>query len=191
MRIFNCDHCQKKYKRSWHQARHSQMKHENSNASTATTTSSAGTPPIGTSPEINGNVIMTNNNFSYQQQIPQMPSSAAAAQPPLPDLNQVPVQSHHQQIHHQQSNAIISQNQQQQHTVNNVWNPMNSGSYGSSPTTSEMDQQSKAYPSMGTGINGEYVHYAVNEQYSNKFDIQPTPPPVQPVQASYDSWVSL
>ena len=72
--MFNCDHCQKKYKRSWHQVRHSQMKHENSNASTTTTLSSAGTPEINESPtpEMNGN-----SNFTYQlQQVPQMPSQA-------------------------------------------------------------------------------------------------------------------
>lgn len=171
--MFNCDHCQKKYKRSWHQARHSQMKHENSNASTATT-SSAGTPPT---PEINGN-IPNNNNYNYQhqlQQVPQMPS-----QPLVQDMNA----QHH--MHHQQQSVSIPQptsswehqQQQQQHV-----------GYG---TPNEMVNNVPPMPQQPPDIvnNGEYVNYAVNEQYSNKFEQVQTPPAaVTSAPTSYDSWV--
>lgn len=171
--MFNCDHCQKKYKRSWHQARHSQMKHENSNASTATT-SSAGTPPT---PEINGN-IPNNNNYNYQhlQQVPQMPS-----QPIVQDLNQI-APSHTQQ---QQSVTIPP--------ATNTWNPMSHPQQQQHHTNYAASNElldTKAYnvqQPVEQVHNGEYANYVVNEQYSNKFEqVQPTPVAVNPV---YDSWV--
>lgn len=177
--MFNCDHCQKKYKRSWHQARHSQMKHENSNASTATT-SSAGTPPT---PEINGNVT---GNYNYQlQQVPQMPS-----QPLAQEMNQVaPTQ--------QQQNAIIP-------PVSNDWSPMPHPQQQPQP---QQNHQHSTYSATNELINaksynvqqpaevvnnGEYANYVVNEQYSNKFEqVQPTPAGSTVVnQAPYDSWVN-
>jgi hypothetical protein len=160
-RMFNCDHCQKKYKRSWHQARHSQMKHENSNASTATT-SSAGTPPT---PEINGNIPGHNNNYNYQhqlQQVPQMPS-----QPIVQDVNA----QHHMQ--------------HQPHPTTNTWEQMTvPQQVGYVPEIVNNVQQPE--------VNGEYANYAVNEQYSNKFEQVPTTPTVvTPAPSSYDNWVSL
>lgn len=158
--MFNCDHCQKKYKRSWHQARHSQMKHENSNASTATT-SSAGTPPT---PEINGN-IPNNSNYNYQQlqQVPQMPSQ------PIQDLNQ-------------QQNVTIP-------PVSNAWNPMPHPQHHSPyAATNEEMVDTKTYnvqQPVEQVNNGEYASYAVNEQYSNKFE----PTPVGAVNPTYDTWV--
>ena len=74
--MFSCDHCQKKYKRSWHQVRHSQMKHENSNASTATT-SSAGTPPT---PEVNSRTFSTPDQINGAFGSPEM--NGAFASPP-------------------------------------------------------------------------------------------------------------
>lgn len=158
--MFNCDHCQKKYKRSWHQARHSQMKHENSNASTATT-SSAGTPPT---PEINGN-IPTNNNYNYQQlqQVPQMPP-----QPIAPEINQI----------HQQNVAIPAPE---------TWSPMNQQHqtmYAAAPNEIMGQNVQQPIPPPAVINEAEYANYAVNEQYSNKFE-QAQPPP-----APYDSWVS-
>lgn len=191
--MFNCDHCQKKYKRSWHQARHSQMKHENSNASTATT-SSAGTPPT---PEINGN-IPNNSNYNYQQlqQVPQMPS-----QPPAQEMNQgVAPQQQHQHLH-QQNVAIPPANnnwnhienpqqlQQQQHQV--IYAAANDDVDSKNYIAPAMPPQQAA--PVGSVSNSDYVNYAVNEQYSNKFEqVQTTPAGVTsaPNPTSYDSWVS-
>ena len=176
--MFNCDHCQKKYKRSWHQARHSQMKHENSNASTATT-SSAGTPPT---PEINGNIPNNiNNNYNYQQlqQVPQMPS-----QPIVQDLNQIAPTL---QLQNQQQNVIIP-------PVSNTWNPMSHPQqqpHHTAYATNEMidvKPYSVQQPVEQVAHNGEYASYVVNEQYSNKFE-QVQPAPVGAVNPSYDSWV--
>lgn len=190
--MFNCDHCQKKYKRSWHQARHSQMKHENSNASTATT-SSAGTPPT---PEINGNVTH-NSNYNYQQlqQVPQMPS-----QPLVQDINHTaPAQQHHQL----QQNASVSP------VTTNSWSPMahpqqqqlNQHHNVGYPSVNDMTEPKNyqtppmpVQPSADNLNNGEYVNYAVNEQYSNKFEqVQTTPAGAAsaPNPTSYDSWVSF
>jgi hypothetical protein len=194
--MYNCDHCQKKYKRSWHQARHSQMKHENSNASTATT-SSAGTPPT---PEINGNIISNvNNNYNYQQlqQVPQMPSQ----QPLTQDLNQLSQSPQH--LHHPHQNVSIPQ------AVNN-WNqvapqpiqqpihqPPSHQHHAGYEAATEMNPKGYAPP---PGMpqqervvhNGEYVNYAINEQYSNKFEqVQAAPPVANPAPNPYDSWVSF
>lgn len=175
--MFNCDHCQKKYKRSWHQARHSQMKHENSNASTATT-SSAGTPPT---PEINGN-IPNNSNYNYQQmqQVPQMPS-----QPIVQDLNQIALTHQHQ---NQQQNVTIP-------PASSTWNPMphpQQQHHSPYAATNEM-VDTKSYnvqQPVEQVNNGEYASYVVNEQYSNKFE-QAQPTPVGAVNpTSYDSWVN-
>lgn len=202
--MFNCDHCQKKYKRQWHQARHSQMKHENSNASTATT-SSAGTPPT---PEINGN-IPNNNNYNYQQlqQVPQMPS-----QPIVQDLNHMSPMQHQQQsvtippvanswnqmaqlpIQQQQQNHPIQQQSVQQ---NQHQSPQQLDQHAMYPAT-EMNDSTKNYnasqsvPQQTTVQNGEYMNYAVNEQYSSKFEhAQATPSAVTGANPSpYDSWVS-
>lgn len=178
--MFNCDHCQKKYKRSWHQARHSQMKHENSNASTATT-SSAGTPPT---PEINGN-IPNNSNYNYQQlqQVPQMP--------PQQDLHQLTTTHIHPNPH---QNAIIppvssqswdnvsqSQHLQHQQPVYDVTNDANNV---------------KGYNIQQPGevvTNGDYVNYAVNEQFSNKFEQVQAPPPAGAIAqppVHYETWVT-
>lgn len=49
-------------------------------------------------------------------------------------------------------------------------------------------------PSADNLNNGEYVNYAVNEQYSNKFEqVQTTPAGAAsaPNPTSYDSWVSF
>lgn len=176
IRMFNCDHCQKKYKRSWHQARHSQMKHENSNAST-TTTSSAGTPPT---PEINGN-IPNNSNYNYQQlqQVPQMPLQQ--------DLHQLTTTHVHSNQH---QNAIIppvssqtwdnvSQSQHSQ-VHQPVYDAVNSKSYN-------IEQPSEVT------TNGDYVNYAVNEQFSNKFEQVHAPPPgaIAQLPVNYESWVSI
>lgn len=179
--MFNCDHCQKKYKRYSHQARHNQMKHENSNASTATT-SSAGTPPT---PEINGN-IPSNSNYNYQQlqQVPQMPSQAV-----VPDVT--PPQLHQQQnvsippANNTWNHMAHPQQQQQQHHMNYA------------AANEVLDTKNYNNPSMppqptdGAINNGEYVNYAVNEQYSNKFEQVTTPAGANsaPNATSYDSWV--
>ena len=210
--MYNCDHCQKKYKRSWHQARHNQMKHENSNTSTATTSSSAETPPT---PEINGNLnlpsanninnnnspinnnntIASNNNFNYQQAIHQQTathqsqqsqhtisqdiSNIAQQQPSHPAQNIIPQQqsvwNNHQMSPQQQTGHNSPQAHHQTHL-----------NYGS-----EMMDTAKSYvaPPMNSSNvnNGQYVHYAVNEQYTNKYEMQT--PAAQ--QVSYDSWVSV
>lgn len=150
------------------------MKHENSNASTATT-SSAGTPPT---PEINGNIPGHNNNYNYQhqlQQVPQMPS-----QPLVQDINA----QHHMQ--HQQMLPVQSPN---------TWDP---------PITVSQQQMNYTPPNEVVTVtpipqqtpeivqNSEYVNYAVNEQYSNKFEqVTTTPPVVTPALNSYDNWVSF
>ncbi|KAL7025133.1 hypothetical protein ACKWTF_013356 [Chironomus riparius] len=220
VRMFNCDHCQKKYKRSWHQARHNQMKHENSNTSTATTSSSAETPPT---PEINGNLnlpsantinnnnnspinnnntIASNNNFNYQQAIQQQTATHQSQhtisqeisniQPSHPAQNIIP-QQQQQSVWNNQNQAQAQPHHQmspqQQHTGHNSPQAHHQThlSYGS-----EMMDTTKSYaatpPMSSTPVNnGQYVHYAVNEQYANKYEIQT--PPAQ--QVSYDSWVSV
>jgi hypothetical protein len=147
------------------------MKHENSNASTATT-SSAGTPPT---PEINGNIPGHNNYYQHElQHVPQMPS-----QPIVHDMNaqhhmqhqQHPIQAtnswdQHQMTVPQQQVGYVPPNE----IVNNV---------------TPMQQTSEV-------ANGDYINYAVNEQYSNKFEqVQSTPAIVNPVTNSYDNWVSF
>lgn len=187
--MYNCDHCQKKYKRSWHQARHSHMKHENSNASTATT-SSAGTPPT---PEINGN-IPNNSNYNYQQlqQVPQMPS-----QPLAQEINPVTPTQQHQQQQIQQQNASIPPD-----TWNHMAHPQQppqavhgNHQHGNYATTNEaMDAKIFEPPlhTPGTVNNGEYVNYAVNEQYSNKFEqVQTTPAGAPTPTTHYESWVTF
>jgi hypothetical protein len=199
--MFNCDHCQKKYKRSWHQARHNQMKHENSNASTATT-SSTGTPPT---PEINGNLNNNNNtNFNYQQI--QMPQQPPISQDHSNISSPIPAPQPLQQ--QQQQNIIPSGTTTATHIQQNVWDPHHHQQQQVTPQPmnygNEMIDSNKNYgmqqpPINNVGMNnGEFMHYAVNEQYSNKFDVQ-APSPVnaqqqqqqQPQQhVSYDSWVS-
>lgn len=160
------------------------MKHENSNASTATT-SSAGTPPT---PEINGNVP---NSYSYQQlqQVPQMPS-----QPLAQDMNQAAAPTQ------QQQNAIIPP------VASNTWNPMphpqqsqqsqppQSQHHSAYSATNELiDTKTYNVQQPETVSNGEYANYVVNEQYSNKFEqVQPSPTGSTAVnQAPYDSWVNF
>lgn len=180
--MFNCDHCQKKYKRSWHQARHSQMKHENSNASTATT-SSAGTPPT---PEINGNIPGHNNNYNYQhqlQQVPQMPS-----QPLVQDMNA----QHHMQ--HQQPHTIQTTNTWDQQMTVAPQDQQQQVAYTAAPPNEMVNNVSPMPQPQHTPEivhNGDYVNYAVNEQYSNKFEQvqQTTPAVVTPTPNSYDNWV--
>lgn len=64
-----------------------------------------------------------------------------------------------------------------------------SKSYGIPPPASTTSPAAPMQPNNNNMINGEYVHYAVNEQYSNKFDMQAAPTPAP--QVSYDSWVSF
>ena len=172
--MYNCDHCKKNYKRSWHQARHSQMKHENSNASTATT-SSAGTPPT---PEINGNIPGHINNYNYQhqlQQVPQMPS-----QPLVQDINA----QHHMQ--HQLMLPVQSPNTWDQPTT------VSQQQVDYTPPNEVVRVTPMPQPTPEIVQNSEYVNYAVNEQYSNKFEqVQTTPPVVTPAPSSYDNWVSF
>lgn len=222
--MYNCDHCQKKYKRSWHQARHNQMKHENSNTSTATTSSSAETPPT---PEINGNLnlpsantinnnnnspnnnnntIASNNNFNYQQAIHQQTATHQSQPSISQDISNIAQNqpSQPQQIQQQQQ-------QQQQGIPRQIMMPGMVGNHQMSPQPqhtghnspqahhqthlnygSEMMDTTKSYaahsPMNSTVNNGQYVHYAVNEQqYTNKYEIQN--PAAQ--QVSYDSWVSV
>jgi hypothetical protein len=255
--MFNCEHCQKKYKRSWHQARHSQMKHENSNASTATT-SSASTPPT---PEINGN-IPSNNNYNYQQlqQVPQMPSQPLAqdmnhispmqpqhqlnvATPPVannwdqmvqhPMQQALPIQQHtvslnqqllspqqanqqllspqqaNQQLlsPHQANQQLLSPHQANQQLLSpqqanqqllSPQHQVNHHHHAMYPAT-EMTDSTKNYnasqsvPQQNTMQTSEYINYAVNEQYSSKFDQVQSPPLVNTGMNSspYDSWVSF
>jgi hypothetical protein len=209
------------------------MKHENSNASTATT-SSAGTPPT---PEINGNLNMpsaniisnnnnnnnNNSNFNnYQQQVhplaTQMPLNHLAS----PHTHPQQLHNHQHQHNHPQhqisqdisniaqqphQNIIPSaavpqqtlwnhQQQQQAHLMSPHSHHQQHLNYGNemidqknytiqqAPTTPQQQQQPISNIS-----NGEYVHYAVNEQYSNKFDVQQ--PQQINQQVSYDSWVNL
>lgn len=172
--MFNCDHCQKKYKRSWHQVRHSQMKHENSNTSTATT-SSAGTPPT---PEINGNATNSNYNYPQQQlqQVPQMPPQSLDQ-----DMNQMSASYGHNHqppvANNWNNNSLPAQPPLQQQTV--YTNEM-----ASPKIPAGVEQQPPV-----TVTNSEYVNYAVNE-YSNKFDqVRNAPASSNEVQ-QYDSWVS-
>lgn len=194
VRMYNCDHCQKKYKRSWHQARHNQMKHENSNTSTAT--SSGGTPPT---PEINGNLnlpsanntvntnnnnndnVANNNNYNYQQEA--MPQHTIS-----PDLSNIA-----QQQSHHPAQSIIPPSPTVQHqspqSHQNVWNNQAHNSpqphhqthihYGSDM----MENKNYAAPPLNnTNINnGQYVQY---DQYSNKYDMHNA----AAQQVSYDSW---
>lgn len=180
------------------------MKHENSNASTATSSSSHGTPPT---PEINGNLnnlpSANNNNYNYHQMPPQQQSMMNN------DMSNVPVDNSAMMSpqHHQN---IIPPQQQPQH---NIWNPHQHQQQQQQPQMSygnEMMDTNKSYgiqspvpttpvappatptiqPNNNNMVNGEYVHYAVNEQYSNKFDNMQAAPPVVSPQVSYDSWVS-
>lgn len=193
--MYNCDHCQKKYKRPWHQSRHNQMKHENSNASTATS-SSTGTPPT---PELNGNLnnlpSANNNNYSYHQMPPQQQMISN-------DMPNVPVntammspQQHQNIIPTQQNvwNPHVSSQQQQQPQINYGNEMMDTSKSYSVQSPAPTTTPAAASPMQPTNSlvnsNGEYVHYAVNEQYSNKFDMQAAPPATP--QVSYDSWVSL
>lgn len=170
IRMFNCDHCQKKYKRSWHQARHSQMKHENSNASTATT-SSAGTPPT---PEINGNVLSINNNLNYQHHLQQVP-------PLGPEISQQLLQNHQQNVP----------------LVTNQWDtaqqppppPQDIFNASTNDMLNQNLQQSMPRQRSDEMNNGEYVNYVVNEQYSNKFEQVQAPHSVN--SSIYDPWVSF
>lgn len=164
------------------------MKHENSNASTATSSSTAGTPPT---PEINGNLnnlpsanINNNNNFNYHQ----MPPQHAMMN------NEVPAPAASTAVQ-----SIIPPHQGPQHSAWNQPPHMNYGNemmdttktYGVPPPASTTPTTPMQQPNNSNMVsnNGEYVHYAVNEQYSNKFNLQAAPPAASHV--SYDSWVSL
>jgi hypothetical protein len=174
------------------------MKHENSNASTATS-SSTGTPPT---PEINGNLnnlpSANNNNFNYHQMPPQQPHAMMNN-----DMSNVPVDNsammspqHHQNVIPPQQNPHNAWNQQippqQSHMSYGTEMMDTSKSYGVQspvPTTPVAPAVPPTMqPNNNNMVNGEYVRYAVNEQYSNKFNMQ-TAPPVAP-QVSYDSWVN-
>jgi hypothetical protein len=216
IRMFNCDHCQKKYKRQWHQARHNQMKHENSNTSTAT--SSTSTPPT---PEINGNLnlpsannlnnnTIVNNNFNYQQNQSQIPPHQLHPSPPAqaPPSSQMPSSQHyHQEPHMQHSpqpNIIPPVTQAAQQNV--VWNqhqmppaqPPSQPHLGSgSGSGYEMMDAKTSYvaPVAAPLVNGgEYSHhhFAVNEQYPTKYEVQSSPVPAPPQQVAYEStWVRM
>lgn len=180
--MFNCDHCQKKYKRSWHQTRHNQMKHENSNTSTAT--SSTGTPPT---PEINGNVNLpsaNNNTYNYHQ----MPPQQQYQQPMVDDMSNLTTGGQ-QSVIPAQPNVWSPQLPTHQPHLNYGNEAMDTKNYVVPPSSSVPPVTTPAATAPNNLMNnGEYVHYAVNEQYSNKFDVQATPPITQ--QVSYDSWVS-
>ncbi|CAO1440494.1 unnamed protein product [Diamesa hyperborea] len=159
VKVFNCEHCQKKYKRSWHQARHSQMKHENSNSTTTT-----GTPPT---PECNGNIITSNNNNTFsnfnQQTTITTPPIIHQHQPLLqPDMNS-------------NQNAIPSNTWNQQQMQQQQQLTPQQHMYGNE-LLDQKNYNETILPGSGSGgsinNNGEYLHYAVNEQYSNKFDVQ-------------------
>lgn len=151
------------------------MKHENSNASTATT-SSAGTPPT---PETNGN-IPNNSNYNYQQlqQVPQMPPQ--------------------QELHHL-ANTQIHLNQHQNAII-----PPASQTWDHVPQPQHLQQQ-PIYDVANDGVNakgyniqqpaevtnGDYVHYAVNEQFSNKFEQVQAPPPAAQPPVHYEPWVTI
>lgn len=153
------------------------MKHENSNAST----SSTGTPPTPTT-EINGNINPQstnncNNNTNYNFQIQPLvegfnsTSTGVSGGEPIAQQN---VWNNHQvssphQIQHPVNQHHPHQQQQQQ-------------------SESQINYGNRMTPQTGNMMNnnGEYVHYAVNEQYSNKFDVI-TPTTSQHV--SYDSWM--
>ncbi|CRL07218.1 CLUMA_CG020198, isoform A [Clunio marinus] len=189
-RIFNCDHCQKKYKRSWHQTRHSQMKHENFNSSTAATTLAGATPAPHNNENMSGNSSRSNYDYQHLQQDSDL--QIISGQQPYSNIADTVVQTcvnnwspHIDQSHHSQH-----QQSQQEHLVNSIINEnLNTKGY----STPIMPQQQ---------INGgrdsdEYANYAVNEQYSNKFEqVQmltsvAAPTPSDSInQSSYDSWSS-
>lgn len=206
IRKYNCDHCQKKYKRSWHQARHSQMKHENSNASTATTTSSSATTPP--TPEINGNI--PNNNNNYQENFNNFQPSTMPQSTQLP-LQQVPNQpSATQPI---QSNELNLQQQHQAQSiippaVNNMWSNVNippqqhyysqqQSMTTSFQTTSDLTNNNQSPGPLQqlhtpAAINGEFVNYGeppYSQQHKyEQIQTAPTTPPSIP--NHYDTWVS-
>lgn len=137
------------------------MKHENSNASTS---SSTGTPPTPTTTEINGNInppISNNYNFQQIQPIVEGINSTTTASPGGGGGENMTAMTQN----------VWNNNVPIQHPVNHQQHPESQMNYGNRMMN-----------------NGEYVHYAVNEQYSNKFDHQAiTPTTSQHV--SYDSWM--
>lgn len=207
--MYNCDHCKKKYKRSWHQVRHNQMKHENSNTSTAT---SSGTPPT---PEIiNGNLnlpsanntINNNNVNSFHQTIhqplsnspQQMPSTTPQHQttnqhiqePMSQDISNIAAQSaqtiippivhQHQSQPQSQPQTIWNNHQISPHSVHN--SPQQAHHQTHLGYGSDMMDTSKNYVAPPPINNGQYVHYDMNDQYSGMQNPAPQ-------QVSYDSWV--
>jgi hypothetical protein len=153
------------------------MKHENSNASTS---SSTGTPPTPTT-EINGNVNPPSNNTNYNFQI----------QPIVEGINStttatagIPGEHMTAMTQNVWNNQVTSSPQQIQHPINHHHQQQQQPS-----PQSQMNYGNRTATQAGNMINnGEYVHYAVNEQYSNKFDVQSiTPTTSQHV--SYDSWM--
>jgi hypothetical protein len=148
------------------------MKHENSNAST----SSTGTPPTPTaSAEINGNVnppSSNNTNYNFQiQPIVEGINSASTGENMAQNVWNNQVSSPHQIQH-----PINHQQQQQHHHQQN-------------PQHQQPESQINYGNRMPTQAgNSEYVHYAVNEQYSNKFDVQTITPSTNQ-HVSYDSWM--
>lgn len=159
VKVYNCEHCQKKYKRSWHQARHSQMKHENSNSTTTT-----GTPPT---PECNGNIINSNNNNTFSN----FNSQTTITTPPIIHQHQPQLQSDM----NSNQNAIPSNTWNQQQMQQQQVPPQQQHMYGNELLDQKNYNETTLPGSVSGGSinnNGEYLHYAVNEQYSNKFDVQ-------------------
>lgn len=168
------------------------MKHENSNTSTAT--SSTGPP----TPEINGNVnIPSTNNSTYNYH--QMPPQQQYHQQPMVDDMSNLTTGGQQAMTTQQNVIPVQQNvwspqlpsQHQQH-LNYGNEVMDTKNYIAPPLSSNIPPVTTPAAPTPNLINGEFAHYAVNEQYSNKFesqkfDVQATPPITH--QVSYDSWV--
>ncbi len=168
--MYNCDHCQKKYKRPWHQSRHNQMKHENLNSNASAGTSEAVVNPNGNLNNLPS--ANTNNNFNYHQMPPQQ-HQAPIQQQQMTQNSEIPSNSASPAImpSQNQSNPSSVIPQQQQQPMHSWSQPHHTG-YGMQQNNNNIIQ------------NGEYLQYAVNEQYSNKFE-PATPQPV----SSYDSWV--
>lgn len=204
IRKFNCDHCQKKYKRSWHQARHSQMKHENSNASTATTTSSSATTPP--TPEINGNIPNNNNNYqenfnNFQPStMPQSTQLPLQQVPNQPSANQ-PIQTHELNLQHQAQSIIPP-------AVNNLWSNVNispqqhyysqqSGMTTAFQTTNDLSNNNQSPGPLQqhhtpVAIKGEFMNYGEPPytQHIKYEQIQTAPATPPSIPNHYETWVS-
>lgn len=101
--------------------------------------------------------------------------------PPQPEMN-VQHHMHHVPLPQQSSNSWDHQM---------TTHPQQQVAYSA---TNEMVNNVPPLPQQPVEIvsNGEYVNYAVNEQYSNKFEqVQTTPAGATSAPTNYDSWVSF